>query len=44
MPCPAPDASFWEEVYGVCGGEALPLCPALERWLGQMLNYCEPLG
>lgn len=51
IPCPAPDAAFWEELDRFCpvvvqpdGAESRPGCEAIERWMGQMLNYCEPLG
>ena len=44
IPCPAPSELFWEQLGERCGGVTLPLCPEVERWIGQMLNYCEPLG
>jgi hypothetical protein len=34
---------LWVEIGERCGTD-LANCPELERWMGEMLNYCEPLG
>jgi hypothetical protein len=44
IPCPRQAPEFWPELQRACGGVTMPRCKAVERWLGQMLNYCKPLG